>query len=161
MNNEMETGKPFRLFRTILVGGLILAVITPLSQFLTIKALNASIETDTPVGWALGLIVSILLTGLVIRTLAKRDVFGRANLALLYGMLALAVPLMNIGLVRQLFLSSHTVVREYMYHGNSTYRTAYNSLNDRWFPVVPTREGLAWSRAGGYTEARTGIIAVS
>ena len=54
---------------------------------------------------------------------------------------------MNIGLVRQFFLASHTVMREYLYEGTSTYRTAYNVLNDRWFPVVPTREGLVWSKA--------------
>lgn len=110
-------------------------------------SVNAAIETSTPVGWALGLILSIVLAGLVVRGLAKRRVFNRANLALLYTMLALAVPLMNIGLVRQLFLSLHTVQREYLYEGTSTYRTAYNSLNDRWFPVVPTLDGLAWNRA--------------
>lgn len=131
----------------MLVGVFILALITPLSQFLTIKTANASIETDTPVGWALGVIISFLLAGLVLRLLAKRQILSRPNLALLYSMLALAVPLMNIGLVRQFFLASHAVIREYMYEGTSTYRTAYNVLNDRWFPVVPSREGFVWSRA--------------
>lgn len=129
------------------MGVLLLCVITPLSQFLTIQTTNVGIETDTPVGWAVGLLVSIVLSLLVIRLMARREVMCRANLALLYGMLALAVPLMNIGLVRQFFLASHAVIREYMYEGTSTYRTAYNVLNDRWFPVVPTRDGLVWSRA--------------
>jgi hypothetical protein len=147
MTKQNDKAPRYSLMRTLLAGWVILAIITPLSQFLTIKAVNASVETDTPVAWALGLVISIVIAGLVIRVLAKRQVFNKANLALLYGMLALAVPLMNIGLVRQFFLSSHTVVREYMYEGTSTYRTAYNALNDRWFPVVPTREGLAWSRS--------------
>lgn len=147
MTEKTDKTPRFSLLRTLLAGWIILAIITPLSQFLTIKALNASVETDTPVAWAVGLIVSIVIAGLTIRILARRRVFNPSNLALLYGMLALAVPLMNIGLVRQFFLASHTVVREYMYEGTSTYRTAYNALNDRWFPVVPTREGIAWSRA--------------
>lgn len=131
-----------------MAGCFILAILTPLSQFLTIGTANLSIETDTPVGWAVGLLISLMLVALVIRILARREAFSRPNLALLYGMLALAVPLMNIGLVRQFFLSSHAVIREYLYEGTSTYRTAYNALNDRWFPVVPTREGMAWDRAG-------------
>ncbi len=138
---------PLRPWRTVFAGWLIVTAITPLSQFLTIMAVNASIETATPVGWALGLLISIVLAGLVVRALARRRGFGRANLALLYSMLALAVPLMNIGLIRQYFLASHAVLREYLYEGTSTYRTAYNALNDRWFPVVPTRDGLAWNRA--------------
>ena len=147
MTDNNDKTPRFSLLRTLLAGWIILAIITPLSQFLTIKAVNASVETDTPVAWAVGLIVSIVIAGLTIRILARRRVFNPANLALLYGMLALAVPLMNIGLVRQFFLASHTVTREYMYEGTSTYRTAYNALNDRWFPVVPTRDGLAWCRS--------------
>ncbi|MFO7725036.1 MAG: DUF6785 family protein, partial [Oceanipulchritudo sp.] len=147
LNNKPPARPAFSLWKTLLAGWVIILVITPLSQFLTIMAVNATIETSTPVAWALGLVLSIVLAGLVVRGLAKRRVFNRANLALLYTMLALAVPLMNIGLVRQLFLSLHTVQREYLYEGTSTYRTAYNSLNDRWFPVVPTLDGLAWNRA--------------
>jgi len=129
------------------MGVFLLCLITPLSQFLTIQTTNVAIETDTPVGWAVGLMVSMVLCLLVVRILARRELMSRPNLALLYGMLALAVPLMNIGLVRQFFLSSHAVVREYMYEGTSTYRTSYNALSDRWFPMVPTREGLVWSQA--------------
>lgn len=147
MTDRKQEMSPFRPWKTMLGGCLILAVITPLSQFLTIKATNSVIETDTPVGWAVGILIGLVLVALVIRLLAKTGIFGHSNLALLYGMLALAVPLMNIGLVRQFFLASHTVIREYMYEGTSTYRTAYNALNDRWFPVVPTLEGLVWSKA--------------
>ena len=147
MSKGGNRDSPFRPWRTMLAGCFLLAVITPLSQFLTIKATNSVIETDTPVGWAVGILISLVLVALAIRLLARVEAFGRANLALLYGMLALAVPLMNIGLVRQFFLASHAVIREYMYEGTSTYRTAYNVLNDRWFPVVPTREGLVWSKA--------------
>jgi len=140
-------GGVYRPWRTVVAGWLLVIAITPLSQFLTVMAVNASIETATPVGWALGLVVSMVLVGLVVRALARRRVFGQMNLALLYSMLALAVPLMNIGLIRQYFLASHAVLREYLYEGTSTYRTAYEALNDRWFPVVPTREGVAWNRA--------------
>ena len=145
--HKPEAVEKLRPWRGLLAGWLLLLVITPLSQFLTIQTVNSALETDTPVAWAVGLLTSLVLASVAVRVLARRRLFSTGNLGLIYMVLALAVPLMNIGLVRQFMLSGHAVMREYFYEGTSTYRTAYNSLNDRWFPVVPTREGLAWSRA--------------
>ena len=145
--NKPEAVEQLRPWRGLLAGWLLLLVITPLSQFLTIQGVNSALETDTPVAWAVGLLTSLVLASVAVRILARRRLFSTGNLGLIYMILALAVPLMNIGLVRQFMLAGHAVMREYLYEGTSTYRTAYNALNDRWFPVVPTREGLAWSRA--------------
>lgn len=136
-----------RPVRTIAVGLLLIAVITPLAHFLTILTVNVEVETSSPVGWAVGVIFSLALCGLALRQLARRDWWSRAELALLYTMLAIAVPVMNLGLVRPFFNASHAVLREYLFQGTSTYRTAYNVLDERWFPKVPTRAGLAFNRA--------------
>ncbi|MCD8482690.1 MAG: hypothetical protein LR015_08520 [Verrucomicrobia bacterium] len=140
---------------TIVFGLVLIAVITPLSQFLTIMTVNASLETFTPVGWAVGLLISFALCALAFRTLAKREWIERHNLVVLYAMLTIAVPIMNIGLVRQFYLASYSVLREYLYEGTSTYRTAYNALDSNWFAVVPTAEGLAWNRADRYLRLMT------
>ena len=132
---------------TVVSGLLLIAVITPLAQFLTILTINSAMETTTPAGWVVGIVFSLALAGLAVRTLAKRDLWSRAELALLYTMLAIAVPVMNLGLMRPFFNATHAVMREYMIEGTSTYRTAYDVLDDRWFPKVPTFEGLAWNRA--------------
>jgi hypothetical protein len=129
------------------IGVLIIGVLTPLSQFLTILTINSAAETTTPVSWAVGFLVSFVLCGLVVRALSKRQLFNHQQLALIYTMLTIAVPLMNLGLVRQVYLASVSVLREYIYEGTSTYRTAYSALNEDWFPMVPTLEGLAWSKA--------------
>ncbi len=131
---------------TILLGVLLIAIITPLAQFLTIGALNASIETAAPVGWAVGLLFTIVLVFAALR-LATRVRLPRANLVILYAMLTIAVPVMNLGLVRQAYLSMASVFVEYFYQGTSTYRTAYNARNAAWFPLIPDRAGLAWNRA--------------
>ncbi|MCC5806987.1 MAG: hypothetical protein JJU00_11730 [Opitutales bacterium] len=104
-------------------------------------------ETTTPAGWVVGVIFSLALAGVALRSLAKRDLWSRAELALLYTMLAIAVPVMNLGLMRPFFNAGHAVLREYVYQGTSTYRTAYDVLDDRWFPKVPSFEGLAWNKA--------------
>jgi len=134
-----------RIF-SILFGVLLIAVLTPLVQFLTIGALHSSAETSTPVAWAVGLLFSIVLVLAVVRTLSKTQL-DRGNLVVVYSMLTIAVPLMNLGLVRQVYLSASSVFFEYLDLGGSTYRTAYNARNGSWFPVVPTGDGLAWKQA--------------
>ncbi len=129
-------------------GLLLIAVIAPLSQFLTIMTVNADLETASPVGWAVGLVFSLVLVNAAFFALARRRLFAPARLVLIYCMLTIAAPLMNLGLVRHYLLASVMVVREYLFEGTNTYRTAYNGLNPRWFPVVPSPEGLAWARAG-------------
>ncbi|MCC5841232.1 MAG: hypothetical protein JJT96_14035 [Opitutales bacterium] len=137
----------FRPVLTIGFGLLLVAVLTPLTQFLTILTVNTVVETSTPAGWAMGIIFSLALTALALRSLARRNLCSRAELALLYTMLAIAVPVMNLGLVRPFYNATHAVLREYVYQGTSTYRTAYNVLDENWFPKIPTREGYAWNRA--------------
>lgn len=142
-----ELPERFRPVLTVITGLVMIAIITPLTQFLTILTINTEVETSTPVGWALGVVFALVLSGLGLRQMARCNLWGRAELALLYTMLAIAVPLMNLGLIRPFFNATHAVLREYLYQGTSTYRTAYNVLDDRWFPKVPTREGLAFNRA--------------
>ena len=52
---------------TILLGVLLIALIAPLSQFLTIQTTNADIETASPVGWAVGLVFSAVLAFALLR----------------------------------------------------------------------------------------------
>jgi len=145
--SEPEVPKSSKhLWMSIVIGLLIIVVLTPLTQFLTIGAINADVETAAPSGWALGLLISLVLCFGVIRLLAKWQL-PRSHLAMIYAMLALAVPLMNIGLIRQLYLTTASVYVEYLNFGNSTYRTAYNARASHWFPHVPDYEGLAWSRS--------------
>lgn len=131
----------------ILCGVLLIVVLVPAAQFLTMMTVNADIETATPVGWAMGLVFSLILIAGVLRALAKRRSLARPQLVLIYCMLTIAVPVMNLGLMRQLFWSLYAVTNEYLRLGTSTYRTAYNAQHPAWFPVVPTAEGLAFNKA--------------
>lgn len=132
---------------TILLGIALILLITPLSMFLTIMTVNADIETATPVGWAVGIVFTILLFLLPFRLLARRKSLARPNLVLLFVMLSIAVPVMNLGTVRQTMLTMHAAMKEFFIHGTSTYRTAYGALRPEWSPVVPNREAMAWNRA--------------
>ncbi len=132
---------------TILAGLVLIAILTPLSQFLTMSVVNADVETGSPVAWAVGLVFSLILVLAAVRLVVRTRLLGPANLALLYAMLTLAVPVMNIGLVRQMVVSSYSMLFEYFVQGTYTYRTAHNHLTPEWFPLVPTPEGLAWNRA--------------
>jgi hypothetical protein len=131
----------------ILLGALLLVVLVPVAQFLTMGAVNSDLETASPVGWAVGLVFSFVLIAAVVRLLAKRQSLSRPNLVILYCMLTIGVPLMNIGLVRTVFQSIYAVAGEFMLNGNSTYRTAYSAQDAHWFPVVPPQEALAWNKA--------------
>ncbi len=131
----------------ILLGLLLVVILTPLTQFLSIKATNVVAETDSPVGWAVGLLAGLILSVAAVRLLGRWTVLRRSDLVVLYAMLAISVPLMNLGLPRLFFVANQSVLREYLLEGTHTYRTAYNALDDDWFPLIPTREGLAWSQA--------------
>lgn len=131
----------------VLLGLLLICLLTPVSQLFTIAAVNASIETATPIGWAVGFVTCLVLAGGVFYLLAKRRLASPQTLLVLYAMLTIAVPTMNLGLVRPLVLAQFSVVREYIYEGTSTYRTAYSALEDDWQPVIPTAAGLAWNQA--------------
>jgi hypothetical protein len=131
----------------ILLGVVLIAAIAPLAQFLTVLTVNADIETATPIGWAVGLVFSMVLALAAVRLIARSHVLDKAHLVIVYSMLTIAVPLMNLGLVRQSFTSMMSAINEYMHHGTSTYRTIYNALPRHWFPVVPTEEGLPWNKA--------------
>jgi hypothetical protein len=145
--SAQETAPGWSRLATILLGMALIAVLTPLTQFLTVMTVNADIETATPVGWAVGVVFSLVLGLALLRLISKRRLVSRANLVILYCMLTLSAPLMNIGLIRPCYLSMQAVFQEYLVVGTSTYRTAYNSLKPAWFPVVPTTEGLAWNMA--------------
>lgn len=144
---------------SILAGVALIGLLTPLSQFLTAGAGHAAVETSTPVTWAVGLMVSLVLIYAVVRVLARTRI-PKGHLVILYTMLTVAVPLMNLGLVRQAYQSIGSVYFEYFYYGTSTYRTAYNARGADWFPRVPDREGLAWNRADRLLRLLTDVTAV-
>lgn len=136
-----------RTLLTVVLGAVLIAVLTPLTQFLTIGLINSDLETATPVGWAMGLVVSLALVIAVVRWISRRQLIGKSHLVLLYCMLTIAVPMMNIGMVRALFQSIRIVQEHYVNFGVNTYRTAYQAESPDWFPVVPTAEGLAWNKS--------------
>lgn len=137
-----------RFASTILLGSVLLLLLAPVTQFLTVMAVNASAETAVPVAWALGPIAVLAALGGCGGWIARRRWLAPESLVILYAMLALGVPLMNIGLARSVGLGVQSATREYVFQGTNTYRTAYTALDDRWFPKVPTRAGLAWAEAG-------------
>ncbi|MCC5830014.1 MAG: hypothetical protein JJU36_11255 [Phycisphaeraceae bacterium] len=132
---------------TILLGLVLIAVIAPLSQFLTINTIHLDIETATPVGWAVGLIFSLILSLAVVRWISGRRWLDRRNVVLLYCMLTIAAPVMNIGLVRQVYIAMMVPVFEYMINGTNTYHTRYHAGNTRWEPLPPNAEALAWHKS--------------
>lgn len=138
--------KNLSLLATIGLGVLLVIVLAPLSQFLTVMTVNADIETMTPVGYAVGIIFALALVTGVVRWIARRRSVSKVNLVVLYAMLTVAVPAMNLGLVRPAYMSMRSVINEYFWQGNSTYKTAYNQLKPEWFPIVPTRDGMAYNK---------------
>lgn len=136
-----------RAFFPILFGALLIALITPVTQFLTYKTAHASVETAVPVAWALGLVFAFVLAAAAFRTVSKLRLLTPQGLAIVYAMLAIAVPLMNQGLIRQWIVSLRSTQAMYVEGASSTYRTAYEVLERDWYPLVPTPEGLAWNKA--------------
>ena len=134
-------------FGAILFGTLLIVVLTPLTQFLTLKTLNTDLETATPVGWAVGLIMSIVLIVVTVRMISRLRIVSKSTMVILYTMLTIAVPMMNIGLGRPVICALTAVQKHYAGYGVNTYRTSYESEKATWFPVVPSVEGLAWNKA--------------
>jgi hypothetical protein len=125
----------------------LIVVLVPVAQFSALSITNTDMETASPAGWALGFLISLVLVVAVVRAVSKFRLVPRESLVLLYCMLTIAVPVMNIGLVRPLFLSLRGVMLHFIQYNVDTYRTAYEAESPRWFPIVPTGEGLAWGKA--------------
>ena len=136
-----------RTFLTILLGVVLIAVIVPLAQFMTISISQTDMETATPAGWVFGLIFSLVLAVAVIRTISRFTLVSRQSVVILFVMLSVAVPVMNLGLVRPLFLAVRAVQQHFLGFGINTYRTAYENETATWYPLAPTPEGLAWNKA--------------
>lgn len=137
--------RPLTYALTILLGVLLIVVITPVSQVLTYGTVSADVEVGSPVGWAVGLVFSLSLGLLPIYFLSRWRPRTRPHLVILFAMLTVAAPVMNLGLVRPTLLNTYAVFREYLHEGNSTYRTVFRGLDPDWFPVVPTVEGTAYN----------------
>ncbi len=132
---------------TILFGILLIAILAPISQFCTVAMTNHDMETSAASGWVFGILFSLILAGVALRLVSKTFRPQRQSLVILFGMLALAVPVMNLGVVR-LLLSNLLVIQEHFVgFGVDTYRRAHQEQNPDWFPVVPTTEGLAYQKA--------------
>lgn len=132
---------------TLLLGVLLIVLITPLSMFLTVMTVNSDLETASPAGWVVGIVFTILLLLVPFRLLSRRKTLARPNLVLLFVMLSIAVPVMNLGAVRQTMLTMHATTKEFFFYGTSTYRTVYGAMRPEWSPVVPDRDALAWNKA--------------
>lgn len=131
---------------TILFGSLLIAVIAPLSQFLAMKAVHMEIETSSPIGWAVGTIFALVIGLAVVRLVSRSRQLSRPNVVLLYSMLTIAAPVMNVGLVRHVMNQLWVVNNEYVAAGTSTYRLAWEVRDNAWFPKVPSDEALAWHK---------------
>ncbi len=129
---------------TILLGVVLIAIITPLSQFLTIKTLNVDIETASPVGWAVGVVLSLVLALAAVRLISASRLVCAGNVVVLYCMLTIAAPVMNVGLVRHVFLEWWVAPQEYVLNGTNTYYTLYTARDARWNPSPPTPVATAW-----------------
>jgi hypothetical protein len=132
---------------TMLLGMLLIALITPLAQFGTLAMVNQDLETSAASGWTFGILLSILLAAAVLRLVTRRPWLDRSRLVLLFVMLSIAVPVMNLGLARPLVLSLRAVQQHFVGLGVDTYRATYQYQDPKWFPVVPTTEGLAFHQA--------------
>jgi hypothetical protein len=131
----------------ILLGTALILALTPLTQFLTMGLTNSDLETAAPAGWAVGLIVSFVMVLVAVRLLARSRWVSKRGLVIVYCMLTIAVPMMNMGLARALFIAIRAVQEHYVNFSINTYRTAHQSEKPAWFPTVPTDEGLAWNKA--------------
>ncbi len=131
----------------VVLGAVLLVILIPFAQFLTLGLSNSDLETAAPVGWAVGLLVSLVLVAAVCRAMSRFRLIGKQSLVIVYCMLTIGIPMMNMGLVRCLYMAMYAVQNHYVGLSNNTYRTAYQAESPDWFPVVPTRDGLAWNKA--------------
>ena len=136
-----------RTFWTILLGVALIAVIVPMAQFMTISVSQTDMETATPAGWVFGLVFSLILAVAAIRAISRYQLVSRQSVVILFCMLSIAVPVMNLGLVRPLFLALYAVQKNFVLYGSNTYRTAYENESSAWYPLIPTPNGLAWNKA--------------
>ncbi|MCC5845966.1 MAG: hypothetical protein JJU05_17095 [Verrucomicrobia bacterium] len=132
---------------TILFGALLIAVITPLAQFSTLNMTNHDLETSAASGWAFGLLFAFVLAAAALRLITRKPWLNRGQVVVVFAMLTIAVPVMNLGLIRPLILMLRAVQVHYVNFGVDTYRRAYQEQSPDWFPVVPTTEGLAHHKA--------------
>ncbi len=122
-------------------------VLTPVAQLMTVAMTNTDMETSTPSGWAFGSLFVLVLVVALVWGLSRWRLLGRRNLVLLYCMLTMAVPVMNLGFARPLLIAVRSVQIHFVKLFVNTYRTAYEAQSPAWFPVVPTADGLAWNQA--------------
>lgn len=132
---------------TIFLGVLLIAIITPLAQFSTINMTNHDLETSAASGWVFGFLFAFILSAVVLRTITRKPWVNRGQIVLLFAMLSIAVPVMNLGLIRPLFMMLRATQLHFTNLGVDTYRRAYQEQSPDWFPVVPTQEGLAYHKA--------------
>lgn len=132
---------------TIFIGALLIAVITPLAQFSTLNMTNHDMETSAASGWAFGFLFAFMLAAVALRLITRKPWLNRGQVVVLFAMLTIAVPVMNLGLIRPLLLMLRTAQVHYVNLGVDTYRRAYQEQSPDWFPVVPTTEGLAYHKA--------------
>lgn len=132
---------------TILLGALLIAVITPLAQFSTLNMTNHDMETAAASGWAFGFLFAFMLAAVALRLVTRKPWLNRGQVVILFAMLSIAVPVMNLGLIRPLILMMRAVQVHFVNFGVDTYRRAYQEQSPDWFPVVPTTEGLAHHKA--------------
>jgi len=130
-----------------LLGVLLIILITPLAQFSTIALTNHDMETSAASGWVFGLVVSLVLALAAFRAVTKRPTVGRQGMVIVFCMLSVAVPIMNLGFVRLMLLSLTSVQDHYVFEGVDTYRRAYLEQDPDWFPITPTRSGLARAKS--------------
>lgn len=132
---------------TILLGALLIAILTPLAQFSTLNMTNHDLETAAASGWAFGFLFAFILSAAALRLITRKPWLNRGQVVLVFAMLTIAVPVMNLGLIRPLFLVLRTTQLHFVNLGVDTYRRAYQEQSPNWFPVVPTPEGLAHHQA--------------
>ncbi|MEI8121511.1 MAG: hypothetical protein WCI20_05630, partial [bacterium] len=106
-----------RTFWTILLGVALIAVIVPMAQFMTISVSQTDMETATPAGWVFGLVFSLILAVAAIRAISRYQLVSRQSVVILFCMLSIAVPVMNLGLVRPLFLALYAVQKNFVLYG--------------------------------------------
>ncbi|MBI5723467.1 MAG: hypothetical protein HZA50_05875 [Planctomycetes bacterium] len=131
----------------ILIGVLLVAVITPLSGFLTLAGGGSAMETAAPAGWVVGAVFALAAGCWLIRLAGGKGLLGKGQLAIVFCMLASAVPIMNIGLARPVIVRLDRAVMDYIRSGDQRGRQEYQSLQRGWFPIVPSDEALAWGKA--------------
>ncbi len=130
-----------------LLGLVLILVLTPIAQFSTIAMTNHDLETSAASGWVFGLLTTLVLVLAGFHLIRKSRATNRQGLVIVFCMLSMAVPVMNLGFSRLLIHALNSVQDHFLSHGVDTYRRAYQELDPDWYPVVPTAEGLAEAKS--------------